>query len=249
MVHETPIDDALRAGDRRGAPDANLRLDTRVVEVPIDHNPDSVIGEGPAAQQAKSAMVSIWQTWNAVKAAAEDPDTPLDTLARVAAQAVERGLAQADRAAGAITDNINALEASIEADVCPRQPDMLAAEIRSYWRTEVGERDGRTNNGKLDVMMRAVKGDKRTSAAILAAPPYLSGLDNDAHALVRQTAVNQWAAERHADLEEARKALGKVQAASERVSATLAPKITLWANPEPTKLRQLRTIAEGRKDG
>ncbi len=46
-----------------------------------------------------------------------------------------------------------------------------------------------------------------------------------------------------------RKALGKVQAAAERVSGTLAPKINLWANPEPTALRQLRAIAGGKTDG
>ena len=246
---ETPIDEAMKRGSRRGAPDPSLQLDLRQVEVPIDHNPDTIIGEGPSTTHAKNAMMSIWGTWNAVKMAAEDPDTPLPTLARVSQQAVERGLAQADRAAGLITESIRSLEASIEEDVCPRQPDMIAAEIRSYWRTEVSDRQGKTNRGKLDGMMQAVRADKRTSAAILAAPPYLSGLDDDAHALVRQTAVQHWAAERQADLEEAERALQKVTAAASRVSETLAPKIHQWANPEPTKLRQLRQIAEGRTDG
>ncbi len=64
--------------------------------------------------------------------------------------------------------------------------------------------------------------------------------------LVRAPAVSAHCPERQADLDEARWALQKVEAAAERVTKTLAPKITLWANPEPTALRQLRSIADGR---
>lgn len=246
---ETPIDEAMKRGSRKSAPDPSLQMNLRTVDVPIDHNPDTIIGEGVSATHAKNAMMSVWGTWNAVKMAAEDPDTPLPTLARVSQQAVERGLAQCDRAVGLISESIKSLESSIEEDVCPRQPDMLAAEIRSYWRTAVSGKDGKLNKGKLSGMMQAVAEDKRTSSAILSAPPYLSGLDDKAHALIRQTAVNHWAAERQADLEEAQRAHDKVAAAARRVTELLAPKIAQWANPEPTKLRQLRQIAEGQTDG
>ena len=239
---ETPIDEAMRRGDRRAAPDPSLRLDTRVVEMPIDHTPDAVIGEGPSAQAAKGAMVSIWTTWNAVKAAAEDEGTDLPTLARVSQQAVERGLASADRASETITAQIGTLEQEVEAAIKPRQPDPLASEIRQHWKDELRACD-------LGRLMEAVRIDARTASAVLSAPSYLSGLDDERFTLIRKAAVDGHCPEKQADLEEARRALDKLQAASHRMVSTLAPKINLWANPEPTSLRQLRVIASGGEHG
>ena len=248
---EIPIDEAMRQGDRRAAPDPTLLLDTRQVEVPIDHNPDAVIGEGPSAHAAKAAMVSIWATWNAVKAAAEDPATDLSTLARVSQQAVERGLASADRAVDTITAQIEALEQQIDSAIMPPQTDPFAGEIRNHWKSELTNRSrvGNQDSSPLGALMSAVKTDTRTASAVLSAPPYLSGLNDEQYSMLRKTAVDAHCPERQADLDEARRALGKVQNAADRVTKTLAPNITLWVNPEPTALRQLRVIANGGSDG
>ncbi len=241
---KAPIDQAMRAGARPG-PNPTLKLDTRRVEVPIDHNPDAVIGEGPSATAAKGAMLSIWTTWNAVKNAADDPATDLPALARVSRQAVERGLASADRAADTITSQIEHIEGEIRQAVQPPISDALAGEIRAHWRATLTTRGREQDSGGLGTLIKAAGQDTRTASAVLTGPAYLSGLTDDQHALVRTAAVKAHAPEREADLEEARKALGKVQAAAARVTKTLGPKIVLWSNPEPTALRQLRSIADG----
>ena len=82
-----------------------------------------------------------------------------------------------------------------------------------------------------------------------AAPAYLSGLDDEQRALVRRSAVAAHCPEQQADLNEAVRARAKVQSAVERVTQTLAPKIQIWTNPEPTALRELQRIAGGQADG
>lgn len=237
-TRETPIDTAMLRGDRSAGPDPTLMLDTRKVDIPLDHNPDAVIGEGPSSHAAKGAMMSIWTTWNAVKTAAEDRNTDLPALARVGQQAVERGLAAADKASAAIMSNLAALDREITSAIRPPVPDALSVEIRQYWRREGDE--------KLGALMSAIQSDTRTSSAVLSAPAYLSGLDDEQQENFRAVAVNAHAPERQADLEEAQRALAKVQAAAERVTQTLGPKITLWSNPEPTAMRQLRSLADAR---
>ena len=236
----SPIDRAISARNRPGRqphPDPALMADTRRVDMPIDHNPEAVVGEGPSANAARHAMASIWTAWGAIKTAAEDPDTNLATLGTLSQRALEKGLVSADRAIATIEKQIVGIEKSVETAIRPPITDALAAEIRSHWQK------ASANPKSLPDLMTAVRTDPRTSSALLSAPPYLSGLKD--HDTVRKTAVLAHAPEQKAALDEATKALRKITAARDRSMSVLGSRIAVWKDPQPTALRQLREIADG----
>lgn len=237
-IQPSPIDQAIAARNRPGRrphPDPDKLVNTRRVEMPIDHAPENVIGDGPSARLARDAMTSIWSAWGAIRAAAEDPATDLATLSKLAQRALEKGLTAADRAIASIEGQISGIEKSIEATIRPPVSDTLAAEIRSHWRA---------SGAKPTEVAKAVSADVRTASAVLGAPSYLSGLDDKKIALVRQNAVAAHASEDQAALEEAQRALGRLTAARDRSTSALAPRIALWRDPQPTAMRQLREIAD-----
>ncbi len=237
----SPIDRAIASRNRPGRsphPEPGMMTDTRRVEMPIDHSPDNIKDDGQSARLAKDAMTSIWNAWGAIKTAAEDPGTNLATLGNLSQRALERGLASADRAIASIEGQIAGIEKQITAAVQPHVSDTLAAEIRSHWQRAAADPKS------LQDLMSAVRIDPRTSSAVLGAPPYLSGLKD--HEMVRQNAVLAHAPEQQASLDEARKALTKVTAARDRSMQSLGPRIASWKDPQPTALRQLREIANGK---
>ena len=245
MSRETPIDEALARGDRSGAPDPAARAlrDARKVDAPVDHNPGTITGETPAAHAARNAMSELWTVWQSIQTAAADSAVGLPDLARLGQRALERGLAACDRATDTITRQCEAMEREITEAVQPPVEPALASDIRRYWRDRLGGKADR-----LGELHTAVKADTRTSSAVLGAPAYLSGLGEEQAGVVHISAVQAHAPGTAADLEEARRALERVQSASTRATDILAPKIRLWANPEPTSLGKLRVLADGRAE-
>ena len=145
----------------------------RVKPLPIDAHPDIIVNESIALNPARHAAREIWSTWAKLQEA-----EPVVTDRRKFASAAKGVL---DRISKTAIDAIARLEASqkdierkIQEGVCPRTPDAAAGEIRNHWK---GQRHPWV---KLAEAIR--QGDKRTAAAVLSAPGYLSGLDEAQHA-------------------------------------------------------------------
>ncbi len=231
-----PVDRDL--GDRpRGSPSRPpIQSDTRTIEIPIDHHPDAVRGDGPAARAARGALTEIHGAWTRIRDAAADPAVPAPRLAAAAQAAMERALTAADRAAAAIESQADEARRRIVEATRPRVESTLAADIRAFWR-EKGWDKG---------LVAAVQRDVRAASAVLTAPPYLSGLDDGMLEVVQKAAVSAHAAGHQADLQEATAALGKTRAAAERLTQTLAPRLAVWRGAENQDVKALEEYGRAR---
>lgn len=249
---EPTIDDAIAARNlakRNPHPDpqrsANAKLRS-VPAMPLDLTPGAVLGDGPSAKEARTALSGLEQAWNLIREAASSDDVKVADLAKHGQKALETGLAKVDRAEAAVTAQVAAISSSIDAIIMPPQSDEFAGEIRTYWRHQNTDiRNGKQHVKSLSSLIEAVKQDKRTVSAILSAPAYLSGLSDDNMAVLRDQAVSTWAPDQQAKLNEAKASLSRVQKARDRAISFLAPKIRTWAEPESTALANLAKMAGG----
>lgn len=116
---KAPIDKALQnreANPRRPL----LKRDTRVIDIPVDHHPGTVKGDGPSANLARSAMHTIVGSWEKIRDAASDPNVPLERLARASTGAMEKALHTADEADKRIGEQVRHLEQTIHDVTQPR---------------------------------------------------------------------------------------------------------------------------------
>lgn len=228
MYDRAPIDEAYRTGHNRPNR-APRRPDNRLIEIPIDHHPGTVQGEGPSAGSARLAMSRIYGSWERIREAAADRRVPNDRLAKAAQQALDGALKTADESLKIITAQVRHIESEITARVRPRQDPTLAAEVRAYWRKEgFGER-----------LTAAVRADPRTASAILTAPAYLSGLSDEQRDAVEGMAIEAHAPEQREALDEARRAWDKVSAAGGRMLGLVGPRIQQWREPESSAINEL----------
>ncbi|MFN4134961.1 MAG: hypothetical protein ACK4G2_04860 [Novosphingobium sp.] len=234
MTEKAPIDAALAV---RGRPPARplKRPSNRDVDVPIDHHPGTIRGDGPSAQSARAAMTAMHDAWTRIAEAAADEGIDPPRLAKAAQSAMERALTAADRATSAIDGRVKELETAITAAVQPRVDPTLAAEVRAYWR-EKGWASG---------LVEALRADARTASAILSAPGYLSGLDAERLETMRRIAVDAHAREHQAALDEALHARRKVETASGRMIELVAPRLREWSEPESERLAKLEALGRG----
>ncbi len=212
----------------RGEPD-------RHVEVPIDYDPRVVQGDGPSARSAREAMTTLHGAWIRIRDAAADQTVDLPRLAKAAQSAMERALTVTDGALERITAQIGHIERDIVALTQPRVDPALASEIRAFWRQR-----GWTNG-----LPEAARTDARTASAVLSAPAYLSGLDDKQREVVRQEAVHGHAAERQAELDEARRAHDKIARAGSRMIELVSPRVRDWSQPDNANLIALEGMSRG----
>jgi len=207
----------------------------RTIEVPIDYDPRTIIGDGASAQSARGAMNALHGAWAKIRDAAADESVDLPRLAKAAQGAMERALTASDAALERIGAQVRQLETEVANLTQPRVDPTLAAEMRAYWRER-----GWTNG-----LPQAVAADPRTSSAVLSAPPYLSGLDDKGREVVRLAAVKAHADKQQAALEEATRAREKVEKASGRMIAIVVPRIRDWARPDNANLTALEAMGNG----
>lgn len=208
----------------------------RKIEVPIDYDPRTIVGDGPSAQTARGAMTAMHGAWVKIRDAAADEKVDRPRLAKAAQGAMERALTACDAAHDRIAAQVRQLEGEIVSLTQPRVDPTLAAEVRAYWR----------ERGWAKGLPEAVRADARTASAVLSAPPYLSGLDDKLRDVIRQAAVQAHAAEKQAALDEASRALDKVIRASGRMIEIVAPRIRDWTRSENTNLTALEALGNGR---
>ncbi len=207
----------------------------RKIEVPIDYDPRTIVGDGASAQTARGAMNALHGAWMKIRDAAADRTVELPRLAKAAQGAMERALTASDAAQERIVAQVRQLESEIVSLTQPRVDPTLAAEVRAYWR----------ERGWTKGLPQAVAADARTASAILSAPPYLSGLDDKQREVIRQAAIHAHAAAKQAALDEATRAHDKVVSASGRMMEIVVPRIRDWSRPESEDLAALETYGNG----
>jgi hypothetical protein len=130
-----------------------------------------------------------------------------EQFAAAADAAIARALPTIDRRRANLLRTVEALETRVAEALRPQQPVAVQQEIRSHVRTMAkGDRVA-----FLQVAARA--GERETVGAVLAAPPYLAGLDADGVALVRDIAAAALAPQDHAQLAALRRAIVAVEGA------------------------------------
>lgn len=232
-----PIDRAYRASARsnqRPSPKTPIDASRANIKPPLDFQPGAVRGEGPAAMRARAVLEILHQTWTEVGEAAGKMNVDLPELARVAQGAVERALRGADKARESIAREVELASRAVDAKIAPAVPDVVQSEIRSHWAQRVGgQRAGASRKEAFGELLEAVRGDSRTSSAILSGPAYLSGLDAERFDTVRASAVEAHAKEEAARLQEARQAGELVARASKRLLDELGWRIGRWTSTNP----------------
>ena len=231
----SPLDRAISARNAaKAARDPRGLVDTRRIEVPVDARPETVRGDPPGLSAAREALAAIHGTWSTSQTAAADPDTDTVELASLSTRAVETALRHADQAIGALDNVIAATRSQIDRAVTPPVEPTLAAEIRAHFKADP--------NRALD----AVRTDLRAASAILSAPPYLSGLDDQRFKAVRDIAVKTHAAESVATLEAAEAAHARVTRQAQNMSGQLSERIRVWQKGKTASLKELRELVGGR---
>lgn len=120
-----------------------------------------------------------------------------DELAAATAQAVQRAALTIDRRYAELKSYAETMAKNVAEAIDDKQRKTseglsIAASIRDHMK-------GLPPEKRLEFVFGAVRNDdKRTVSAVLAAPPYLSGLKDKQHEAVREMAARQWAPIDHA---------------------------------------------------
>jgi len=215
-----------------GMPTAGSSSDPRrpLGDLPIDAHPGAVKGDSPMLEPARRASQTLWDTWGKIRNAHETV-SDRQRLAAAAQKAVERALSATDKALSALQKNRDVLEAKISSVVCPRSPDALAPEIRAHFRG--------TSSPFAEASKLLASGDRRSVAAILSAPAYLSGLDDEQHRVLRDLARQRFCPEEAQAVKDIDQAAGRVMMTAGHISETLAPRIREWRGSDAKALEGL----------
>jgi hypothetical protein len=87
--------------------------------------------------------------------------------------------------------------------------------------------------------------DKRTVAAVLHAPAYLSGLSDDQSATIRDLAARHWATVDHAQLAAVDVVIDRVEHAGSQMMGRLAKVLAVRDTPRAEAQRKVADLAKG----
>lgn len=190
-----PIDQALRATGKRPSfgPPRHLAGAPQKLDMLLGHDPLTIRGEhiekDPRLLEAARAPLA------AAKGLREQINKLIGTttnraeLARAASAQMTRVTRHFDKAVPALETRRDALEKEIAAVITPGQHDPVGVEIRAHFKAQ---------KEPFAAAMKLVEGgDARTTAALLSAPAFLSGLNEEQQATVRAQARVKFAPELH----------------------------------------------------
>ncbi len=198
----------------------------KIPALAIDNHPDLVTNPAIALNPARSVLTHLWDQWERLRSA-EVVATDKRRLAH-AAQGVVKSID--DRAVEALRmmDSFRKdIEAKLTSEITPARVDAAAAEIRAHWK---GQRHPFTG---LSSLVRAK--DRRTMAAVLSAPAYLSGLTDEQHQTLLGLARESWFPEETKTLADIERHGQRVLIAQGTVKSTLEPRIKRWLGEEEEK--------------
>jgi len=203
----------------------------RPFEIPIDAHPGIIKGNSPLLEPARRAQTAIWDVWNKVKSAQHEVDDK-KRLAQVAQKAVEHSLRVADTSYKHLHQSRQALAEQIDAAVRPKAPDAMGVEIRSHMKAG--------KKAFAEMAERIQKGDRRTVAAVLTAPAYLSGLDDKQYDTLLGMAEKTFCPDEVATLGQIDKATSRLERSVDQMGETLAPRIRQWQGNDDKALEDLQ---------
>lgn len=193
------------------------------LDIPPDHHPAVIKGDGPGATLGREALAGIYSCYgkvNDVAAQVEDKGR----LASAAQPYCERAIQQAGRAMTTLRKQVEHLDSEIATALKPPVEPNLAGQIRAHWA-----RSGKALTG---VKAAIYDGDTATMSAVLNAPAYLSGLDDKNQAVLRLMAAQQFAPDMVAQRGETADALERVERASDHFMQTIAGKLREWRDED-----------------
>lgn len=165
-----------------------------------------------------------------------------DELIDAASKAFERVSVAIDRRVIELNRGEKALRTRVDAaieDPARKTPEGLsvASEVRAHMK-------GLTNKQRLPFVHAAVeRGDLRTVAAVLHAPPYLSGLSEAEHQTARQAAERKFAPLDSAQLDATERLIDQVTHAGSRVLERYARVLSLRDTPSAKARTKVAALA------
>jgi len=207
----------------------------RPLEIPIDAHPDAVKGDSPLLEPARAAQKAVYDVWTKVRAAQTNV-ADKQKLADVAKRAVERSLAVADQKLERLHQSRQTVAAQIDGVVRPKAPDSVASEIRTYMQ---GRKEAFTT-----LAQSIQKGDRRTVAAVLTAPAYLSGLTDNQYGTLLEMAQKVFCPEETQTVADLDRAIARVERSTEQLTTVMAPLVRQWRGNDDKALEELQNHAK-----
>ena len=193
------------------------------LDIPPDHHPGTLRGDGPGAVLGREALTGIYEAYGKINDTAGRV-TDKARLASAAQPFAERAVQRAGRAVTTLTAQVEHLDGEIATALRPPVEPGLAAQIRGHW----------AGGGKaLTGLRRAIAdGDATTASAVLNAPAYLSGLTDKEQGVLRTIAAERFAPMQVARRAETFAALERVERATNHFMETIAGNLREWKDAE-----------------
>ena len=193
------------------------------LDIPPDHHPAVVKGDGPGATLGRAALTGIYEAYGKINdTAAKVADK--GRLASAAQPFAERAVQQAGRAVTTLRKRVEHLDSEIATALKPPVEPNLAGQIRAHW----------AQSGKALTGVKAAidDGDTATMSAVLSAPAYLSGLTDKNQATLRLVAAAAVAPDMVARRGETADALARVERATDHFMQTIAGRLREWRDDD-----------------
>jgi len=201
------------------------------IDIPPDHHPDLIRGESPGAALGRETLTRLYDAYGKINDVAKQV-TDKGRLAAAAQPFAERAVHTAGANINRLRQQVEHLDAEIGRALAPPVEPQLASQIRAHWAQQGSE--------KITGLGRAIKeGDITTTAAVLCAPAYLSGLTADNQAMLRMMAAQRFAPEQVQARAEAADALERADRATRHFMTKMAASIREWSDKDQ------RVIEEG----
>lgn len=193
------------------------------LDIPPDHHPDTLRGKSPGANLGRQALTGIYEAYGKINdTAAKVADK--GRLASAAQPFAERAVQQAGRAVTTLQGQIKALDSEIAAAIITQVEPQLASQIRAHF--------AKAGSALVGIKTAIDNGDKATTAAVLKAPAFLSGLTDKNQAVLRMAAAERYAPDQVQQRSETTAALERVERATEHFTTTVAGKLRQWRDED-----------------
>lgn len=192
------------------------------IDIPPDAHPGVIRGDTQGSQLARAVLTDLYSTTAKINDTAKQVEDRA-RLAAAAAPIAEKVTRRAGEALATLAARQEAIQGQIEKAITPRGCPTTAAQIRSHFA-------GQGAAASQEAMKAVRSGCQATAAAILSAPAYLSGLNENSYSLLRKAASEQFAPELVNELIETRAAHTKVDRAANSFVDQIGPRLRSWAD-------------------
>jgi len=179
----------------------------------------------------------VFDTENEVHALQADKSLKGEDVVAKALPAAERSMRQLDNAVEKLMEVAAHHDGEIAKAVQPLLNTQEAAELRAFVREQ--------KDPLMFVTGNILRGDKKLSAAVLSAAPYLSGLSDEHVETVRVAASERFAGEAYRARQDALKGIAKLANARQSFESGLMPRLHRWKAKADEKARLDKAFANG----